>query len=327
MVGYARVSILEQDPALQHDALTAAGAVRVFTDYASGATAARPQLIACLDFLRPGDTLTVWRIDRLGRSVADLTTIVNDLGTRDIQFRSLTEAIDTTAVGGELVFHIFAAVAQMERRLISERTRAGLVAARARGRAGGRPTVMTPERLTAALAMRAQGMTLIQIAATLGVGRSSLVRALAQAPEASASPVSAVSPVSPVSAGAVSAQTALELPGTGDRSGEPAPASEVPAGPEIQLLGRTARRGGEQLEALAWPTDYRPACPACALSTTGLEEQYARVAGVRDLVIVPVAQPCGCLVDGHVITFHGAQPEDILTPDLGGSDADVGPQW
>ncbi|SDY94844.1 Site-specific DNA recombinase [Modestobacter sp. DSM 44400] len=180
MTGYARVSTFEQDPALQHDALTAAGAVRVFTDYASGATAARPQLIACLDFLRPEDTLAVWRIDRLGRSVADLTTIVNDLGRRGIQFRSLTEAIDTTTIGGELVFHIFAAVAQMERRLISERTRAGLAAARARGRAGGRPTVMTPDRLTAAHAMRAQGMTLIQIAATLGVGRSSLVRALAQ---------------------------------------------------------------------------------------------------------------------------------------------------
>ena len=92
-VGYARVSTLEQDPALQHDALTAAGAVRVFTDYASGATAARPQLIACLDFLRPGDTLAVWRIDRLGRSVADLTTIVNDLGTRGVQFRSITEVL------------------------------------------------------------------------------------------------------------------------------------------------------------------------------------------------------------------------------------------
>jgi len=102
MVGYARVSTLEQDPALQHDALTAAGAVRAFTDYASSATAARPQLIACLDFLRPGDTLAVWRIDPLGRSVDDLTTIVNHLGDRGIQFRSLTAAIDTTTIGGKL---------------------------------------------------------------------------------------------------------------------------------------------------------------------------------------------------------------------------------
>ena len=213
VVGYSRVSTLEQDPALQHDALTVAGAVRVFTDYASGATAARPQLIACLDFLRPGDTLAVWRIDRLGRSVADLTTIVNDLGACGIQFRSLTESIDTTTVGGELVFHIFAAVARMERRLISERTRAGLTAARARGRAGGRPTVMTRERLTAAQAMRAQGMTLIQIAATLGVGRSSLVRALAQTPDSLAGPGDTRAEL---------AHTALELPEPGDGPGEPA---------------------------------------------------------------------------------------------------------
>ena len=180
LVGYARVSTGEQDPALQHDALTAAGAVRLFTDVASGATAARPQLTACLDYLRTGDTLVVWRIDRLGRSVADLTTIINSLAQRGIQFRSLTEAIDTTTVGGELVFHVFAAVAQMERRLISERTRAGLTAARARGRRGGRPTVMSPDRIATARLMRTQGKTLVQIAATLGVGRSSLVRALAQ---------------------------------------------------------------------------------------------------------------------------------------------------
>ncbi|MEJ5914725.1 recombinase family protein [Pseudokineococcus sp. 1T1Z-3] len=144
VVGYARVSTIEQDPALQHDALTAAGAVRVFTDYASGATTARPQLTAALDYLRPGDVLAVWRIDRLGRSVTNLVALVEDLSDRGVQFRSLTEAIDTTTPGGELVFHIFTALAQMERRLISERTRAGLAAARARGRKGGRPTVMTP---------------------------------------------------------------------------------------------------------------------------------------------------------------------------------------
>src|SRR3954454_24852432 len=168
MVGYARVSTLEQDPALQHDALTAAGAVRIFTDVASGATAARPQLTACLVYLRAGDTLAVWRIDRLGRSVADLTAIGNTLAQRGIQFRSLTEVIDTATVGGELVFHVFAAVAQMERRLISERTRAGLHAARARGRRGGRPTVMSPDRIATAERMRARGKTLVQIAAALG---------------------------------------------------------------------------------------------------------------------------------------------------------------
>ena len=178
VVGYARVSTLEQDPALQHDALAAAGAEKVFTDFASGATAQRPQLTACLDYLRAGDTLAVWRIDRLGRTVEDLTRIVNELADRGIQFRSTTEAIDTTTVGGELVFHVFAAVAQMERRLIRERTVAGLAAARARGRKGGRPTVMSDQRRAAALAMRAQGLTLNEIAASLGVGRSSVVRAL-----------------------------------------------------------------------------------------------------------------------------------------------------
>jgi len=302
MVGYARVSTLEQDPALQHDALTTAGAVRVFTDYASGATAARPQLIACLDFLRPGDTLAVWRIDRLGRSVADLTTIVNDLGARGVQFRSLTEAIDTTTVGGELVFHIFAAVAQMERRLISERTRAGLVAARARGRAGGRPTVMTPERLAAAQAMRAQGMTLIQVAATLGVGRSSLVRALAQAPEEHGIATASVDPE----------QTVIELPeqeiSPDDLRGTPPAAAPVdPPAPGLQLLGRSTRRGAK-LEELAWPGGYSPACPVCRLPTTGVEEQYARLTGQREPIVVALAQPCGCLIDEHVSALLSAAP-------------------
>jgi DNA invertase Pin-like site-specific DNA recombinase len=301
MVGNARVSTLDQDPALQHDALTAAGAVRVFTDYASGATAARPQLIACLDFLRSGDTLAVWRIDRLGRSVADLTAIVNDLGTRGIQLRSLTESIDTTTVGGELVFHIFAAVAQIERRLISERTRAGLAAARARGRAGGRPTVMTADRLIAAQAMRAQGMTLVQIATTLGVGRSSLVRALSQTADI---------PAAPLDASTDAEQTALQLPEPAVHPEESKPVSvaELATLPEIQLLGRTGRRGGEELEALSWPAGHSPACPTCTHPTTGVEEQYARVRGQREPVIVAVAQPCGCRVDEHVIALLAAVP-------------------
>jgi len=233
----------------------------------------------------------VWRIDRLGRSVADLTTIVNDLGVRGIQFRSLTEAIDTTTVGGELVFHIFAAVAQMERRLISERTRAGLAAARARGRAGGRPTVMTGERLTAAQAMRSQGMTLIQIAATLGVGRSSLVRALAQAPD---------DPASKPNMGPE--QTVIQMP---EEAVQPPPAA-APV-PEVRLLGRSTHRGTE-LEELVWPAGYFPACPSCALPTTGVEEQYARVSGQREPVIVALAQPCGCLVDEHVTALLAAAP-------------------
>ena len=184
IIGYARVSTLEQNAALQVDALTAAGAVRVFTDHASGATDDRPALREALAYLNPGDTLTVWRIDRLGRSVANLIETVNVLAARRVQFRSLTEAIDTGTPGGELVFHIFAAVAQMERRLISERTLAGLKSARARGRTGGRPTVMTPARLAEAHRMRKEGQTLEYIATTLRVGRATVVRALAAAAKA-----------------------------------------------------------------------------------------------------------------------------------------------
>lgn len=179
IIGYARVSTTDQNPDLQLDALKAAGAVRVFTDKASGSSMERPQLQRCLRYLNPGDVLVVWRIDRLGRSLVDLVSVVSDLAERKIQFRSLTEAIDTTTPGGELVFHIFAALAQMERRLISERTKAGLAAAKERGRIGGRPTVMTPERIKAAKGMKSDGISTAQIARTLGVGRATVDRALA----------------------------------------------------------------------------------------------------------------------------------------------------
>ena len=189
VVGYARVSTIEQNPALQHDALTAAGAVRIFTDHASGASTARPALSAALDYLRDGDVLAVWRIDRLGRSVADLVSLVGDLEARGVQFRSITEAIDTTTPGGELVFHIFAALAQMERRLISERTRAGLSAARTRGRVGGRPSVMTPDKLAAAISLRTTtNLSLTQIASQLGISRTTLVTHLGAQQEAQQPP-------------------------------------------------------------------------------------------------------------------------------------------
>jgi len=239
----------------------------------------------------------------LGRSVADLTTIVNDLAARGIQFRSLTEVIDTTTVGGELVFRIFAAVAQMERRLISERTRAGLVAARARGRAGGRPTVMTPERITAAHAMRSRGMTLIQIAATLGVGRSSLVRALAQTPEDPASATTGVGPEQIVIQLPESEAAPVELI---DAPASAAAGVPVPA-PEVQLLGRSTRRGAE-LEELVWPAGYSPTCPICSLPTTGVEEQYARIRGQREPIVVALSEPCGCLIDEYVSALLAAVP-------------------
>lgn len=178
LLGYARVSTADQDPALQHDALTAAGCFRVWTDTTSGAKTQRPQLDAVLDALRPGDSLVVWRIDRLGRSLPHLIETVTALGERGIHFRSLTEGFDTTTAGGEFLFHIMAALAQMERRMVVERTHAGLAAARARGRTGGRPTALTPAKRRQALKMREDGVPVGEIAEVLGVGRSTLYRHL-----------------------------------------------------------------------------------------------------------------------------------------------------
>lgn len=180
-LGYARVSTAEQDPALQHDALTAAGCWKTWTDTASGRADDRPELAACLAALRPGDTLVVWRLDRLGRSLRHLIDTMTDLDTRQVGFRSLTEAIDTTTAGGRLVFHLFAALADFERELIRDRTLAGLAAARARGRMGGRPTVMTPDRVAAARKMLTDPtLTMAQIAEVLGVSRTALYRGIRQ---------------------------------------------------------------------------------------------------------------------------------------------------
>jgi DNA invertase Pin-like site-specific DNA recombinase len=179
LLGYARVSTLEQDPALQHDALTAAGCYRIYTDRASGSLEKRPELDKVLDQLRPGDTLVVWRLDRLGRSLRHLIDVVGELGERGVGFKSLTEAIDTTTAGGRLLFHVLASLAEFERQLIRERTIAGLSAARARGRNGGRPSKMTPEKLRVAREMYdSKEHTLEVIARTVGVGRITLYRHL-----------------------------------------------------------------------------------------------------------------------------------------------------
>jgi len=179
LVGYARVSTAEQDPALQLDALE--GCWRVFTDHASGSREDRPELVAALDILRRGDTLVVWRLDRLGRSLPHLIDTVTGLRERGVGFRSVTEAVDTTTAGGRLVFHLFGALAEFERQLIRDRTLAGLAAARARGRVGGRPRSMTPAKLRLARAMRDQTppVSLGQIAAELGLPKSTVARNLA----------------------------------------------------------------------------------------------------------------------------------------------------
>jgi DNA invertase Pin-like site-specific DNA recombinase len=149
-IGYARVSTGGQKLERQLDALTAAGCRRIFAEKQSGRDTDRPELTACLAFLAPGDTLVVPSLDRLSRSLADLTTTVGELRHRDVGFTSLHENLDTTTPSGRLVFHVFAALAEFIRELIVSGTREGLAAARARGRVGGRPTVVNAEIIRAA---------------------------------------------------------------------------------------------------------------------------------------------------------------------------------
>ena len=175
----ARVSTIQQDEALQHDALLAAGCQRVFVDKASGKLESRPALDDLLEQVRPGDAVVVWKLDRLGRSLRHLIDVVQHLQQREVAFVSLTEQIDTSTPGGRLVFHVFGALAEFERDLIRERTLAGLSAARARGRTGGRPTVWTADKLRTARVMRDTGdYDVAGIARVLGVSRASVYRAL-----------------------------------------------------------------------------------------------------------------------------------------------------
>ena len=178
LLGYARVSTTGQEVALQHDALTASGCYRTCTDIGSGALAERPQLAEVLDQLRPEDTLVVWRLDRLGRSLRHLVDTGAALGERGIGFRSVHESIDTTTPGGRLVFHLFASLAEFERDLIRDRTTAGREAARARGRVGGRPTVLTPAKVRQQRRMHADGDKPGEIAAVLNVSRATVYRHL-----------------------------------------------------------------------------------------------------------------------------------------------------
>jgi DNA invertase Pin-like site-specific DNA recombinase len=176
-VGYARVSTQDQKPELQLDALAVEGCEKIFEEKASGAKRDRPELIAALDYLREGDTLVVWKLDRLARSLKQLIETVEMLEQRGIGFRSLTESIDTTTSGGRLIFHIFAALAEFERNLIRDRTTAGLEAARARGRVGGRPRALSEADLAAARALLADPtITTRLIAERLGVSLSTLYK-------------------------------------------------------------------------------------------------------------------------------------------------------
>lgn len=173
LIGYARVSTSEQRLDLQQDALRAVGCEQVFTDMASGAKAERPGLVAALAACRAGDILVVWKLDRLGRSLAHLVETVQSLAERSVGFRSLQEQLDTTTSGGKLIFHLFASLAEFERDLIRERTNAGLNAARARGRKGGRPKGVDEKKRKAALALKRDPQyTITEICEIVGISRN-----------------------------------------------------------------------------------------------------------------------------------------------------------
>jgi DNA invertase Pin-like site-specific DNA recombinase len=189
LVGYGRVSTLEQDLAPQIDELKKAGCGRIFQDKISGVKAERPGLEEALDFLREGDSLVVWRLDRLGRSLKHLLETVALLEERGIGFRSLQEAIDTTTSGGRLIFHIFGALAEFERNLIRERTLAGLRAARARGRQGGRPKVLDARKTELAYRLYDEKKyALKEICQMLGISKPTLYAYLARREKSAALP-------------------------------------------------------------------------------------------------------------------------------------------
>lgn len=179
IVGYARVSTQDQSLDLQNDALRIAGCEEIFSEKITGKQRERPELQNCLRMLRKGDVLVVWKLDRLARSLKDLVELITELEAKQVGFRSITEAIDTTTAGGKLVFHIFGALAEFEHNLIRERTLAGLAAARARGRKGGRKLSMSPADIQKAAAMLLDPrITKTEVAKYFGVSRVTLNKSL-----------------------------------------------------------------------------------------------------------------------------------------------------
>jgi DNA invertase Pin-like site-specific DNA recombinase len=177
LIGYARVSTDDQDSALQRDALAKAGCNKIFDETISGARQDRPQLRAAIDFARDGDVLVVWKLDRLARSLTQLISAVEELQGRGVGFQSLTETIDATSSGGRLIFHIFGALAEFERAIIRERTRAGLLAAKARGRTGGRkPSLSVQDRQVALSLLADEQIPVAEIAKRLSVSKQTFYR-------------------------------------------------------------------------------------------------------------------------------------------------------
>ena len=176
LIGYARVSTQDQNLALQYDALMHAGCQKVFEDKISGTKAERPGLSLCLEMLREGDTLVVWKLDRLGRSVKQLVNLVGELQEQGIHFKSLTDSIDTSTAAGRFFFHVMASLAEMERELMVERTRAGLEVAKNLGRKGGRKPKMNESKLESAKKLLASGVPPKEVAKNLGVSVPTLYR-------------------------------------------------------------------------------------------------------------------------------------------------------
>lgn len=176
LIGYARISTPEQSLGPQTDELSAKGCEKIFTDVASGAKTQRPGLKGAIEFCRKGDTLIVWKLDRMGRSMSHLIAGIKELERREVGFRSLTEKIDTTTPGGRLIFHLFSALAEFERDLISERVQAGLKSARARGRKGGRPPVSEETKVMAQALMADKNLSIKQICDRLNIAKSTLYK-------------------------------------------------------------------------------------------------------------------------------------------------------
>jgi len=257
LLGYARVSTTEQNPDLQVDELAAAGCWKVWTDHASGALDRRPQLDAVLEQLRPGDTLVVWRLDRLGRSLRHLIEVVTRLDERGVGFRSLRESIDTTTAGGRLVFHLFGALAQFEREIIRDRTVAGLAAARARGRVGGRPPKLSAEQVRQARRMYdARELTVEQIGAVLGVSRTSIYRALGKTTTPAPSAAAAHAPARPAEPVATSQGTAAK--GTAGGAAAVATGVAAPVGGAPVVVRSRGRSRWFVVEADPADPEHRP---------------------------------------------------------------------
>jgi DNA invertase Pin-like site-specific DNA recombinase len=181
-IGYSRVSTQEQKNDLQIDALNIEGCDKIFEDKASGAQRDRPELKSALEYARAGDVIVVWKLDRLARSLKQLIETVEDLEKRGIGFKSITESIDTSTSGGKLIFHIFASLAEFERNIISERTRAGLEAAKSRGRTGGRPSKLSPEDIEVAKTLlKNPEITAKEVAKRMGVSFATLYRLIPKA--------------------------------------------------------------------------------------------------------------------------------------------------